>query len=286
MFHHRPESLDICRTWIEGQPTRLHGDKLREYLSLSSKRIAKEVDDNDCRYYIFSSEHLGKLRTHDEIFRLQSFLSEYFDDYKVIYYARHPWSACASKIAEQVKENAQDLYKLVRAADPIFDRFQSDLSIWEAVFPNQVHVREFSPSKLANLDLVDDFLETAIGESGFLPLGAIGISANESLSLEALLLANCITKYYPKGSTTRPSSKSLTAVLSKVKGRKFSLPRQMYEILDSKSEADLRFLMNNYSIDLQKPHVVPIEIEEYGSFAPEAIESLATLVTSIAACSG
>ena len=266
--------------------TKLHGPSLVDFLTLSSKRIIKEINDNNCRYYIFSSEHLGKLRTQDEVLRLQQFLSEFFSDFKIIYYARHPWSACASKIAEQVKVNAHDLYTLVRAADPIFDRFESDLAIWQAVFPNQIYVREFSPSRLAQVDLVDDFLETTIGKSVFLPARTKRISANESLSLEALLLANCITKYYPKGSDARPSSRNLTAILSKIKGRKFSLPRRMYEILDLESMSDLRYLLTNYSIELQKPSVVPIEIEEYASFSAEAIDSLAILVTSIAECGG
>lgn len=144
---------------------------------------------------VFSSEFFhSELRDKGSVERLHAFLANFFDHFKLVYYARRQDQMLASMHSTAIQggwtTNRHALSVYESKGHYYFDH-AAVCDLWAGEFGRQnLACRVFERDRLTNGDIVDDF-STAIG----LPLDAerSNVSANESLSFETmnvLLLLN------------------------------------------------------------------------------------------------
>jgi hypothetical protein len=181
--------LKLSTAAVEGSldPSSPQGAAFRAELDGARGRGAKTV--------VFSSEFFhSELRDKGAVERLKTFLSAFFDRFKLVYYARRQDEMLASMHSTAIRggwtTDRQALSVYESKGHYYFDH-TAVCDLWAGAFGRENLVcRVFERGKLMNGDIVDDFL-SAIGVEPD-PQRA-KVSANESLSFETmnvLLLLN------------------------------------------------------------------------------------------------
>lgn len=161
--------------------------EFREEFEAARKQGAKAA--------VFSSEFFhSELRDKGSVERLHAFLANFFDRFKLVYYARRQDQMLASMHSTAIQggwttdPHAQSVYE--SKGHYYFDH-AAVCDLWAGEFGREnLFCRIFERDKLTNGDIVDDF-STAIGLE--LDAQRSKVSANESLSFETmsvLLLLN------------------------------------------------------------------------------------------------
>lgn len=182
------------------------------HLKLSTAAINGALRDNDpdvhefrieynralkagAKCAVFSSEFFhSELRDPQSLARLRAFLSQFFDRFRLVYYARRQDQMLASMHSTAVKgawtANPSALSVYDSKGHYYFDHF-AVCNLWSVEFGKEnLLCRIYERDKLKNGDIIDDFSAT-IGLG--LDTDRSRISSNESLSFEAmsaLLLVN------------------------------------------------------------------------------------------------
>ncbi|MEI9932413.1 MAG: hypothetical protein WDM89_18215 [Rhizomicrobium sp.] len=181
--------LRLSRAAIEGNLDKTTADVVafrREY------DIAKSAGFHTA---IFSSEFFhSEMREEQSLISLREFLSQYFDEFQLVYYARRQDRMLASMHSTAVKgawTTNPDALSVYESKGRYYFDHLAVCDLWSKVFDRRSLVcRVYERDKLISANVVDDFCTLAgvdlAGE-------ASRPSSNESLSLEtmwALLLVN------------------------------------------------------------------------------------------------
>ncbi len=209
--------------------------------------------DIRCDTTIFSSEFLCEL-DHDGCRRLRDRLAPLFTDIKIVCYLRHPKAHALSMAQHAAKSGWRSL--TVTAQEPTFFRPSRLEATFVDVFgPEAVVVRPFDGAQLLNGDIVDDFCAT-IDLPHDVSDRIDRIRINESLSLEAALIADAIAEDLPladNGQLNTQRSRLLQPALLRISGRAFALPQEVLDPLEPVFEAEVAYVQERFGINLQPP---------------------------------
>ncbi|MDO6709115.1 hypothetical protein Q4567_00135 [Aliiglaciecola sp. 2_MG-2023] len=209
--------------------------------------LAKKSENEEC--LLISSENIPGYST-EALTRLKEFAENLSDQIEVIMYVRHPFTFSVSLCQTLVKNGQIDLDDFIN--NPFVFRAEHNLNKLSSVFGKKaLDVRIFEKTKLFANDVQKDFLLKLGVEQTNLSHFEVD-SINESLSLEAVLIANYIYKNYkdyPK------HSQFLKEKLALVEGEKFFLPIEVLDKVKSKSEKHIRFLKEKFGIEFTPPNL-------------------------------
>jgi hypothetical protein len=131
------------------------------------------------RQIIFSSEHFhSRLTTHEEVERLKSLLSPWFDEIEIIVYLRRQDKVAVSLFSTLCRNGGtrEAIFKPRISSDDQYHNYLGLLERWTHVFENtKMHIRIFERSEFYGSQLYSDFLHT------------IGLSKTGSFSEPPLL---------------------------------------------------------------------------------------------------
>lgn len=204
------------------------------------KRVSAQLAGAADKTVIFSGEDISHPSFYNALPRLRDFFSEWSNDISVIGYARPPAGFMASAFQQRLKGGVTaDLFS--GAASPHYcDRFESIDRIFGR---DTVSLGEFSPDRLLNGDVVQDFtLKIGLG-----PLKEDQIiRANESLSLEAAALLY-VQRHLGQGFVAgfdgaHVANNRFIARLATIGRRKFALSPQMLAPILEKERDDIAWM--------------------------------------------
>jgi len=201
---------------------------------------------------IVSSEFFNML---DEaaLARLRAYFARFCDTIEVLCYARHPLSFTVSATQQFVKSGHKSLSQYYK--QPPFTRFSRLLPRYVAAFGKEnVKLRAYDKSAFAGGDILADFC-AATG----IPLEALqnrpDDRGNESLSLEAALLADALATAMPSfvDGGWNPARMRSNRPLTQVSGAPFSLPVKVLDTVARDSAPDLAYLAEEFGLHLPEP---------------------------------
>jgi hypothetical protein len=214
-----------------------------EKLELLSKKLGNE----EC--LLISNESIPTWSV-EALLRLKEFATNLADQIEVVMYVRHPYTFSVSLCQTMVKNGARDLDYFIK--NPYVFQAEGNLNNLGSVFGEEaLDVRVFEREKLFGNDVLKDFLlKLGVQETNLSHFDVVSI--NESLSLEAVLVANYIYKNY---TDFHKSNHLLKEELTLIKGEKFFLPIRVLELVKSKSESHINFLKKNFGIEFTAPNL-------------------------------
>lgn len=188
-------------------------------------------------------------------------------DIDVIIYVRHP-VAFASSAAVQGLRSGRPLARSIAA--PRVLPLREIITRWRhAVGRERLHVRPFARELLTNGDVVDDLL--AVVGLGDLAAEVQKVQVNEGLSVLAAHLLDWAQRMNDGPPLPLDSLRAYDAIA----GPKYVLPRRALQTVRAMAEPELRFLQEEYAIELPEPTDKPTPPPRLDE---EALESLARVV--------
>lgn len=247
-FHSSPEQLDFN---IYAKRDKEKSREWHEYfLDLALKKAS------ECSRVLFTSEHLVLLSV-EEIVLLYDYFEGLSKSLRVVLYVREPFGAHVSRLQESVKNGANTLESFI-CLDVPKGSFYQLIDRWAGVFGERnVHVR-----RLECENVIDDFLSVVgvpIDSVVGVPIDKVDEAqkkSNQSLSAQAVFIANELAKIAPKHSPNRAPQSNLVALLSAIQGDKFSFDisckSNVYKVIDD----DVRILNERYGFNYVSPKAV------------------------------
>lgn len=205
------------------------------------KRLTDKLAATDSSITIISGEDLSLL-PKAKVPELQRFLASFFDDVRVIGYARPPISFVNSLAQQSLKGGATMEHLTTHPPSPTYQwRFQKFL---DAFGKDKVTLRQFTRDALLNGCIVADFLNTA--ELPDHLYSTLKISRrNNSLSVLAGTLLARLNAQIPVfvGDALNPARKAgATVLLQTLPGDAFRLPDSVVEQALAESDWDIRWM--------------------------------------------
>jgi len=183
------------------------------------------------------------------ITEMKAFLSQYFDDFQVIFYSRNPVDWVISFYQTEVRNGRTAPFSIDRDFRTRTDR--ELVSPWIETFgEDKVRVRFFARETLLNGDIVDDFFDLIGADtSGF----SRGYHENKTLdqkSLEVLRLLNEVYLNFQK-EAAEPRKALIRRLEAVAGGEKAKLSRDAAEHLFERRQQDLEWVsrLSGVSID-------------------------------------
>ena len=197
---------------------------------------------------VLSSEGVANLRKEEELEKLRDDILAISEKLVLLYYVRHPLSFAPSFAQTSIKNGLKSLSFFVE--HPYFVRYAHTLGKFIRVFGREnIVVRDFSKSKLVGQDAVADFVYQVTGSLAlWVHPDFRNVAANESLSLPATVLADYIYRQWPQ---LRRSSRLVKQFVAEIKGPRFCLPNQCREMIEAEMPKHLRFLKDEFSLELE-----------------------------------
>jgi len=276
-------------TRFREDPTEIafHRKNGRETKELISNYIEQEMSqfENDLNNFkgdslIISSEYLPPTSA-DSCKELAEYLHRFCEKVTVICYLRHPLSHAISAAQQSVKMGFSTIESVQKAA--FFFKPQKILPKFiEAFGRANIIVRPFDKKQMVNNDVVMDFL-SLIGLSDDEILGKQKKGkSNSSLSYEATLIADALTKELPRTIDGIWNLKRAKRVnLMKIPGSKFNLSKAAIERTREAAKPEMEYLLTEFGIQLEEPQEA-IMNEPQANWDDKTIKGLARKFNSIA----
>ncbi|MEP4699509.1 MAG: hypothetical protein ABJZ79_00010 [Parasphingorhabdus sp.] len=204
------------------------------------KRLRHQMKQNTAPLTVFSGEDISQPGFSEEgVKRMRDFFASYFEDIRVIAYARPPLSFMNSSFQQQVKSGGLDNINIDRLWPSYRKRFEK----LDRVFGREnVDLVPFSRETLHGEDVVSDFFWRA----GLEQPETLPPSKNDGLSLEALALLFAQRKL-GEGLRTgfREATKANNAfvfALSSVWREKFSFSKTLLDGVVERHQSDMDWI--------------------------------------------
>jgi hypothetical protein len=235
-------------------------------------RLVNELEDSYCQYAILSYEGFIDL-SPDEVGKLINFLRGHCDGIRVIAYCRHPLSFAPSEISQRARMGfpcgRQD------RENPPIPKFKSYFEKFAKVLGTErLILSDFSRAVLYKGDVRLDFLN----KIGFPDRyeGEINLSkdvTNESLSAEALMIADAMAKSLPGLAHNNLFFRRYDSFLSAIEGAPIRLSQYEKELVMTASRPHLEYLQKTFDMELIEPEKK--STGEVELFSRSTIKSLA-----------
>ncbi len=217
--------------------------------------LDRTVTGSDCDRVIFSAESLANLRYQD-CSQLREILRRYFDRIEIICYLRHPLAHIHS-IAQQALKTGTNAHTLTEISRrPGFFRPTRLEQTYIAAFGHDaITVRNFHRDALVKGDVIDDFCAT-IGMRDTVAAGLQRLAANQSLSMEAALIANAIATELPRldgGRWNTERSGKLQMALTRISGQAFALPASAADGVADAIDREVVYVRDRFGVTLTPP---------------------------------
>lgn len=175
----------------------LRQTKLSEIKDNFSNEIKKNV--TLCPTFIVSSEQLhSRLNRLEEIERLQEYLSNLFDEVKILIYLRHQLSTAVSRLSTGLKFGGilKELYSPNEKIISNICNHGDSLQKWEKVFGiSNLEIRLFEKKDLKNGDVISDFCNTCFKSISLNSFKKLKFR-NQTLSLTGMQMMYFINKRF------------------------------------------------------------------------------------------
>lgn len=221
--------------------------------------LAKTAEAAGSDTVIFSSEYLVTLHP-DRVAALKALLDRHFDGIVVVCYIRHPRSHTVSLAQQSIKAGFADL-DAIQERKSIFRPSRLDDTYIKSFGPEALRVREFNRETLVNGDIIDDFCST-VGMPAELVTSLKRAHGNESLSMEAALIASAVAKDLPraKGRKWNPArSRAFEASLRQISGQKFTLAPEVLDLVESDIEDEANYVRERFGLAMKPPATSAID---------------------------
>ncbi|TNE67565.1 MAG: tetratricopeptide repeat protein [Alphaproteobacteria bacterium] len=210
-------------------------------------RFEKDVAASDCHTLILSSEYLPKT-SPEKCREMAAYLHSLADEVTVVCYVRHPVSHAASATQQGVKMG----FRTLEAAQQNAYFFKSSIVLpkyRDAFGATDMQVRKFDRVELRNQDVVTDFL-SLVGLADDEVKSLEGADANSSLSYEATLIADALTRQFPREQDGIWNPERARRVnLMQIRGSAFALDDEADARVRAAAEAEIAFLKAEFGLD-------------------------------------
>ncbi len=243
-------------------------------------RVEAQLRDNDRPVTVFSGEDISQPRA-DALAaqRMRDFFARFFDEIRVIAYARPPLSFVNSTFQQRVKSGGITEIDI----DSLWPNYRQRFERFDTVFGREnVEIIPFIPACLHGQDVVTDFVTRAGLDLGSAPTQF----KNDSLSLEALALLFAQRKLGRgmhrgfAGATKR--NNALIHALSSVGDERFSFSRELMDGLIERHSEDFGWIEDRIGQNLRDEPVSvahPISCEQdLLDIASREAQAVATLI--------
>ncbi len=228
--------------------------------------VSAQIAGVDNKTIIFSAEDASARQFDSLKRRMRDFFAGWSDDISVIGYARAPAGFMASAFQQRLK----GIFVPSKALDGVRPEYKARFQRIDEVFGrDRVTLREFTPSRLLNGDVVQDFAQ----QIGVAPLSQNQIvRANESLSLEAVALLY-VQRHMGQGyiagfDGAQKANNIFISKLASIGSRKFAFSKRMLAPALDEMREDIEWMENRLG------H----EFSESSRSAKDAISSMDDLV--------
>lgn len=180
----------------------LHHDNIKEKIIIKKKEFEGEVEirSESDQTWLLSSEHLqSRLNTQLEVNKLKDYLSNIFDDIKIILYFRDPSKLLPSILSTNLRNGATGIDIMEYINNAHFEQlcaYKKTCQQWGQAFGvKNLIVRRYDRQFLQDGDVVLDFLQCCNINSDGLPLPP---KQNTSLSFTAMNNLAYLNSFIPK----------------------------------------------------------------------------------------
>jgi hypothetical protein len=158
-------------------------------------REFEKFKSSNAHTFIISAELLCKL-SEKSICTMRDFIMPYFDEIKILCYARGVKSLLVSTIQELLKNGSISLDRAPAVIENFMD-IKSTVQAYESAFgENQVVVRPFDKNRMRNHDLLCDFMHIILPNRS-IEMNLNHISSNTSLGHNSAVFLSEYNKVYP-----------------------------------------------------------------------------------------
>ncbi len=201
---------------------------------------------------LISSEYLHDLNK-ESLQRLDRFFSDYGLEMVAVCFVRHPVDAAQSQTQQNVKQGAGRLADL--HARPMWhsarDTLQAPL---EVLGKDRLIVLDYASARQVG---TERFLLSAIGYEHAASL-IKPAQINESLSMAAVYLCDAHNEL----SAIHPEITHKRGYLFSIGGSKYRLPKDAVDVVRREGSDELRWLSDNFGIELQESHCTKLANED------------------------
>lgn len=225
------------------------------------KKFLKEINEeirsipNFVHTVISSSEHCHSRLTHEEeVLKLKSILSKYFDDIKIVVYLRPQVDVAISLYSTALKSgNAIEfkdfIYERCVENSKYYNYFEL-LTRWDSVFgEGAVIPKIFKKDEFYNEDLLDDF-SCILGEDLIGYLDKSIINQNESIDHFGQCLTKSINKHIPRiirgVGENKDNLKITNKIINSSFGKGISLNKEEYIEIQSRFDKSNKLVKEKY----------------------------------------
>jgi hypothetical protein len=216
------------------------------------KAVVHEITDTECANVVVSYEGFIDLAVED-LTKLRIFMAKYFDQFRVIGYCRHPLSFAPSEISQRARMGVltglSDLPKLpIPKFRDYFEKFASVFGV------EQMSLTEFAPEALYKGDVRFDFLQKiGIGDLECIPLELEEDKTNESLSYEAVVLAEALAKQMEPSARANLFFMKYNRLLTAIKGTPITLTKEQSQSIMRRAHPHLKYVEETFGVKLRRP---------------------------------
>ncbi len=270
-FHQTPEAIPFHARFGRTGPASIQAYNEREMVIFDS-----ELKTVQAHTLVLSNEYIADL-SWECCVKLRDYLHSLAETITVICYVRHPIDHAVSRAQQNLKVGLETWGNLSLS----YFSPQSVLPKFVSVFGRQnVNVRPFDRDQLHGQSVVSDFAN------------AIGIcdpdirkipekKVNGSISLEAAAIANALTTQQPRqrGKIWNPD-RAQTVWFGAMPGTRFGLKADQLAELQKLSATELRYLKEEFGIDLPAPDVELLTASE-PNWSEDTITGIARLINQL-----
>ena len=249
---------------------RLTRSVIDEFHKSELARFEEDAKKSGCENLVLSSEFFpstSKAACHD----LYTYLKQFAETVKVVYYIRHPLSQITSSYQQRVKVG---IPVEINYADYKFYAPNVSRKFADAFGIENMNVREFGRKYLKNGDAVADFADI-VGISDDL-LSRLNIfSENQSLSHEAFEIADSVNRQFPayedgRWNPARASHLDFTGI----PGERFKIEAAVVDERAEEFEDGIQYLRKTYGLKLTRPSADDQQ-NSVALWKPETIDAIA-----------
>ncbi|AWF81871.1 hypothetical protein BTJ40_14125 [Microbulbifer sp. A4B17] len=246
-------------------------EQAKNLVDKGKENFAREVNAHRDKNFIISSEFISSMpiSEHSEF---HDFFSKLFSKVYIIAYMRHPTERYKSHIVERVKTGQCSLKQAltekshnitIRKLDSLANTFGKD----------KLRIRKFGRAFFKNNSLLEDFCFAINLNCTEYPKEN---RKNESISTQALLVADKLFEIAPRHSKHRANASYLYSIA----GDTYHPPKEEVDDLLRKSQEYLTLLRDNYQVDFLSDEITTNEEVDNYKFPEQSIYDIAHLLNS------
>lgn len=243
------------------------------------KKLDRSFLREDWRTALISAERISNA-SKDELIRLRDWSRTYGDNISVYLCVREPTSWAKSMIQQSLKSGS---YLDKQYGNPILPNFRGKIESLVSVFgKDNVHVFDFeTAAKSKNGPAAYFARQISLSVEGIDVIISNSAYVNESLSQEAALMLDHINRVRPLfENSSSPRSGFELSYLRNIKGRRFSIPKEVTERIYKETREDINWLNATFGKNLYTDSLEN-EIVDHDTIRPDTAASTALVISDL-----